>query len=52
MDEPLTYQRGQAILQKLDQILAHVRTLSGQIAVDRPGPLMSVPAPYSTGPCT
>lgn len=46
MDEPLTYQQGQAILQKLDQILAHVRTLSGQIAVDRPGPLMSVPAPY------
>lgn len=42
MDEPLTYQQGQAILQKLDQILAHVRTLSGQVAVDLPAPAQPI----------
>jgi len=50
--DPLTYRQGPEILQKLDLILAHVRTLSGQVAVDRPVPtqlLASVPEPEKTG---
>ena len=50
-DVPLTQAQGHAILQKLDQILEHVRTLSGQVAADQPVPAQPIspaPAPDKT----
>lgn len=50
--DPLTYRQGQEILQKLDQLLAHVMTLSGHITVDQPvlaTPPAPAPEPEKTG---